>query len=284
MPEQDFDFDEEWYLSKYPDVAIAIGAGRVKSALDHYVRHGKHEGRLPFPADSPRRVVHLHIPKTAGTAIRGAFLRAKKQVLNANPAFAFNRSKDGAADVISGHFGYRSARTVPNPHIITVLRDPVDRFLSVYYYLAEQFKTGKEISERTKLASNYSIDDFVDIFDCPDVTQELFNAVTWQIVDGTTFGERLKYRNQHRSTDSELLARAIENLKGFALVGFQSDMPRFAEKFGENFGFPISLENENVTATRSQADDLSTRTLRKIYDWVYLDTELYRWARNFYGN
>jgi hypothetical protein len=41
------EFDEEWYLSQYPDVRAAIQSGLLKSALEHYRRHGILEKRLP---------------------------------------------------------------------------------------------------------------------------------------------------------------------------------------------------------------------------------------------
>jgi SAM-dependent methyltransferase len=40
-------FDEEWYLRRYQDVAEAIASGRIPSALAHYERHGRLEGRQP---------------------------------------------------------------------------------------------------------------------------------------------------------------------------------------------------------------------------------------------
>jgi hypothetical protein len=40
--------DQNWYRSKYPDVADAIEAGLVADARDHYVRHGYFEHRMPF--------------------------------------------------------------------------------------------------------------------------------------------------------------------------------------------------------------------------------------------
>src|SRR5258707_11540527 len=41
-------FDEEWYLSQYPDVKSGVRAGTIASAADHYRRSGYLEGRLPF--------------------------------------------------------------------------------------------------------------------------------------------------------------------------------------------------------------------------------------------
>ena len=39
--------DEEWYLSRYPDVRVAIENGRVSSAASHFQMYGRQEKRLP---------------------------------------------------------------------------------------------------------------------------------------------------------------------------------------------------------------------------------------------
>jgi hypothetical protein len=38
-------FDEESYLSKYPDVRAAVAAGLFRSGYHHYTVCGSHEGR-----------------------------------------------------------------------------------------------------------------------------------------------------------------------------------------------------------------------------------------------
>jgi hypothetical protein len=43
------EFDAEWYIRKYPDIAEAVRAGRLSSPIDHYLRYGRDEGRLPVP-------------------------------------------------------------------------------------------------------------------------------------------------------------------------------------------------------------------------------------------
>lgn len=43
----EINFDEEWYLLAYPDVARAVAAGEVGSGLQHYLAHGRQEGRKP---------------------------------------------------------------------------------------------------------------------------------------------------------------------------------------------------------------------------------------------
>src|SRR5271167_4513267 len=43
------EFDEEWYLGRYPDVARAVSEGRESSGLAHFLTHGRQEGRHPVP-------------------------------------------------------------------------------------------------------------------------------------------------------------------------------------------------------------------------------------------
>jgi phytanoyl-CoA hydroxylase len=48
-PPARFEFDEEWYLRQYPDVAEAVRAGTQQSGLQHYLLHGLLEGRRGAP-------------------------------------------------------------------------------------------------------------------------------------------------------------------------------------------------------------------------------------------
>jgi hypothetical protein len=43
------DFDEGWYLARYPDIADAVKAGTFKSGKEHFLSNGYFEGRQPFP-------------------------------------------------------------------------------------------------------------------------------------------------------------------------------------------------------------------------------------------
>ena len=49
-----FDWDAEWYVRRYPDIAEAILHGRLGDPLSHYLQHGYHEGRFPSPAAEAR--------------------------------------------------------------------------------------------------------------------------------------------------------------------------------------------------------------------------------------
>jgi phytanoyl-CoA hydroxylase len=51
ITEYDLEFDEAWYLQAYPDIAKAVQDGAIPSALTHYIRFGREEGRLPIAFD-----------------------------------------------------------------------------------------------------------------------------------------------------------------------------------------------------------------------------------------
>src|SRR5438094_7463740 len=45
MDQNKIKFDEDWYLLTYPDVADAVRTGECSSGLEHYMSHGRVEGR-----------------------------------------------------------------------------------------------------------------------------------------------------------------------------------------------------------------------------------------------
>lgn len=65
--------DEKFYISAYPDIAIAIEGGQIESAAQHYVEHGFYEGRLPMKPriDEERYIVEY---PDVGEAIRNGLI------------------------------------------------------------------------------------------------------------------------------------------------------------------------------------------------------------------
>ena len=64
-------FNELDYLSLYPDVAAAVKAGAFKNGYEHYLRHGKAEGRAACRADSlsPREKAVFHFINKTGQGL-----------------------------------------------------------------------------------------------------------------------------------------------------------------------------------------------------------------------
>jgi hypothetical protein len=226
------------------------------------------------------RLLHLHVPKTAGTAVRAALERACNGTLRVFPHYDEHKYKDldsSKYDVYSGHYGFKTATGIGGD-IITVLRHPVDRYLSVYYFWRQLYESGAEVSPNTTIASKYSIDDFVTVRDEPFIVEEFANRVTWQIAHGSSFAHRRELRLQGK-TDEDVFRMALDNLSTFAVVGVQEDLPTFTDRFAEKYNFALKVDRINVTKSRVSAKDVSVAALRRIQDWVYLDLELYENVR-----
>ena len=153
-----------------------------------------------------------------------------------------------ATKFISGHFRFTSV--VHKLHeegwqIITVLRDPVDKWMSQYFYNAkkenEHFRIKEDIDEfvKTDRARNYGCD-FMTNF-VPHIPLE-------------------------RQAEPEAIAEAIEVLKTKCrVVGFTDRMGDFAASMKREFGFRPSIGVQNVNpASKKDKDKAVTPELKEV--------------------
>jgi hypothetical protein len=225
----------------------------------------------------PNRVIHLHIPKTAGTALRSAFEAAYKGEIRSFPHRDERRYVEfdpNDYDFYSGHIGFKTASQIGGD-IIAVFRNPVDRFVSVYYFWRQLHARGVEKSRNTAMAAKYDLDQFVLIRDEPFLLEEFHNRITWQVAYGSSLSLRLELRNQGQSEDEIFLA-AINNVGAFAVVGVQERMGEFCSELESKYGVAFPIRQVNVTENKAGRHDLKVQTLRRIQDWVYMDLELYQ--------
>jgi hypothetical protein len=75
--------DEEWYLSRYPDVREAIAAGHVQSAVSHYRSHGYREGRVPVRPEVDEAWYLLRYPDVCAAIRRGQVSSAYEHFVQA---------------------------------------------------------------------------------------------------------------------------------------------------------------------------------------------------------
>jgi hypothetical protein len=92
-------------------------------------------------------IVFLHIPKTAGQTVHSELARAvgAKAV---SPVRVHTQAETGAAQfppgyrLYSGNLDWEALETIPTPRFtFTVLRDPLERIASFYFYLRRQAET-----------------------------------------------------------------------------------------------------------------------------------------------
>ena len=183
----------------------------------------------------------------------------------------FGQTPYDGFNFFTGHVGFTVASEIGGD-LITVLRDPVDRFLSTYYFLRQMFNSGSERSYKASLAARFDLDQFARIRGEPVLQDELHNRMTWQLAHS----HRVARRSELAVGDAELVQIAMDNLSKFAIVGLQTDMADLGESVRRRYNVHLSIDRVNVTGQRRTLEDIPSATLDRIEWWVHLDRELYR--------
>ncbi len=232
-----------------------------------------------------KTIVFLHIPKTAGTSIvnfliKGLDLkeeevyncgfRAKTHIegnINFIKLSSYEKQK---YKFICGHVEYFLLQSIDYPHFsFTLLRNPVDRIISLYFYILENEKHHlHKIVKENKM----NISDFMR----SGLWIELDNGMLRRLIGALNvpYG-RCNYK---------MLEVAKYNLENkINLFGFQEKFDEFINIISDIFSIENrSYKKENVTKNRKSLDDIDKEAINIIKIFNTLDLELYDYALNLY--
>lgn len=213
----------------------------------------------------------IHIPKTGGTSLTQA-IRAKYPrllTLSTPEQFGAFRANPSLAsvDAIAGHSIFGIHRHVSTQiEYMTVLRDPIDRIVSDYYYAKRTPQRGelhRRIHDEQMDLATFVADPRYFMSD-NGLVRFLAHYPFWELADDPQFWWRKVPRGQVTRT---MLDQAKAHLDMCRWVGFQDELP--TSRF------------ENVTPDRPKVEALDRKTLGVLRDWHRLDLELYEWAQTF---
>jgi hypothetical protein len=228
--------------------------------------------------------IFVHIPKTAGTTLRaiieshypedqicsiyqGNFIYLGREDFQKIPA-----EEKKKFQIFCGHFEFGLHSHLPQPcKYITVLRDPVERIISLYHHHLNKnhFRTDKNavIIQSQLKSGELSLADFV-------ASGMSLQTDNWQ----TRFlsGDLPEFGQCTR----EMLENAKANLREHFLV------TGITERFDESVLLmqkalswsPPYYVSKNISSDRSQKEELDPSTLDAIMRYNDLDAELYSFA------
>ncbi|MFC0470043.1 sulfotransferase family 2 domain-containing protein [Halalkalibacter kiskunsagensis] len=209
-------------------------------------------------------LIHLHTPKTGGTTLRKIITKNYK---NSSHNVYLDEPKrkrklkylnQKNVSCIQGHFPFGIHKYLSKPcDYITMLRDPIDRVISEYYFIRRG--TRHRLHQQVM---KMSLDQYLR-------RSESINLQT-RYLSGATGPVTRK--------DLEIAKKHIQN--HFAVVGitemFNESLFLMKKKLGWR---DISYEKQNVTKTRPSLNQISDSTLIELEKHNKLDIELYNFAK-----
>lgn len=241
------------------------------------------EKRLP-----KRKVFFLHIPKCGGSSIDRAISAHYKSPMRitSDAIFRLNASASLKASqvcgltladyrehllmyylsqkqirYITGHFVFKTAvfsEFIPDWDFITVLRHPVSRWFSHYFFnrhkTSDHFSTDLDLQAYMKSERGISQGHFLVYY----LTGQ---GAGLQSVLGST------------------VAEAIENLDKFAIAGCLEHLDVFKRQFEKRYGVKLNISRKNVNplAKTHQKDQITEEIRRKVENICRPDLDVYNY-------
>jgi hypothetical protein len=230
-------------------------------------------------------IIFLHIPKSGGKTFIGILVRHQgyrgkimaKPVNLTSDQWLHNVKKTSTKfDAIVGHmpFGVHTHYRHKGYKYVTIMREPVDRVISNYCHF---LRPGYPIKKFQKLSFEDALTESVD-----------FNNLQTRMLSGdTSVYTCIPGGFKQIIYDKELLNRAKENLKIFAVIGFlevPNGFEQFIEKVEKYFGWrpDRNYSYNNKAPNKKSRDQISQTVIDKIIELNQMDIELYEWAKIYF--
>lgn len=212
-----------------------------------------------------QKIIFMHLPKCGGTSTREALrklygrrvfdINANKSrqtcellsngsdnLQNFRTQLTYYQGISGKYNYISGHFQCNDVlleQLTPSYDFITILREPISRFISHYFY------------NRYKEHGHFKIEDDIEEFIDSDEAKKMGNFYLNQLTGPY---------NQSKND------KALRNLAKFSIVGFLDDLDTFLGDFKSKYNQNLVIPKRNINPKNEndQQNILSDKILYKI--------------------
>jgi len=221
-----------------------------------------------------KALIFLHIPKTAGTTLNRiiewqysplSIFTMDPYRIRATPERLRKLSEERRRRlrVVRGHLYYGIHRALPQgATYMTMLREPVARFFSSYYFIQRR---PLHPMHRKVTTERIGVEDFIRL--TPRRQNLQCSLIAGIKNDGTS--------------DGRVLEQAKENLeKSFSVVGISERFEESLMLMARTFGWQIPFyENRKVSKMRPQVESGAVEMIR---EYNRLDLELYEFGKKLF--
>jgi hypothetical protein len=220
------------------------------------------------------KILFMHIPKAAGSSFRTYFSKFTNKIYI--PHAPQNIVSADKACLVAGHFGYSFIKSASFAYSFTILRDPIERIISLYRFGYSNLSNWHEQDPVRHLNFSQWISS-----DNPDVKGQIDSFYVRIMTDD--LAEPFENRVGHS------FALALKRFSEFSLIGDQSDLMPFLEKISALIGMPsvIKLPFDNSSTSHSRSDinyparpKLTPEIITRLKRLTLLDYEIYNRFKN----
>lgn len=235
-----------------------------------------------------KKIVFLHLPKTGGTSLHRVINNSLPQNSlfpeRFNKLYLYSREEMNEYSFFSGHYDWQSVSLIPGEKkIITLLRNPKKRILSLYYFWKAHTKEhiekhnlrGPRIAKKSDLLSFLRSED-------NEVIQTIDNAMTRNLIGGILVNYRRGICDLPADSLVSHAVAHLENMEAFGIleeidksaqlitkklgIDWDGNMPHeYNSKNYQNLSFIENVKKEEITPEI----DIELNSLTKIDQKIY---------------
>jgi hypothetical protein len=233
------------------------------------------ESEMGLQAAKNKAVIFLHIPRVGGTTLKTIMRRQYDRrfvyegVHNALPEFkGLDESARAKIQVLEGHMPFGLHAFLPQPATyVTLLREPVDRVISIYYYV---LRSPRHYAHAQVSAQQIDLETFVS----GEIAKGVDNGQT-RLISGV--GSTPDFDGCSRET----LELAKKNLREhFSVIGLTKKFDETLILLKRTLGWGLPFyTRKNITRERpyrSNPPQALVKLIRQRNKW---DVELYEYAQ-----
>ena len=220
-------------------------------------------------------LIFVHLPKSGGTTLSSVLRKKYKESeiflvsgsQEKNKLCQLPLEKRAGIKYLDGHNVFGIHEYLPTPsHYITLLRNPIDRVVSHYYYV---LRRPNHYLHQIVVNNNMDIEEYV----ASGISKESNNGQVRLITTtDCSFG----------NCSQEMLQQAKENLSQyFSAIGILEDFDKFLLLLKKKLNWKgySFYSKKNVTSKRPSLKSLSSSTIKTIEKYNQLDMEMYAFVK-----